>query len=58
MKQYWDVMFGVSGAITTLSLTLVNQLLAFCAGVVTLLILGLRLRREWQHRDKPPEDKI
>jgi hypothetical protein len=58
MNKNWDIIFGTGGVITTLTLTQINQILAFCAGVLTLFILAIRACREWSHRNKPPEDNV
>lgn len=55
MQKHWDVLFGAGGIATTLTLTQFNQMLACAAGLVTLFVLVMRARREWRHRNKPPE---
>lgn len=52
-----DIIFGTAGTALTFGLSAVNVFLGFGAGVLTVLILALKLRREWLHRDDPPTEK-
>jgi len=54
--KHLDVMFGTAGAIATISLSAINVFLGFIAGALTVGILILRFRREWNHRNDPPTD--
>lgn len=57
MQKHWDVMFGVGGTASTITLTQVNAYLAFISGVITVFIVVVRARREWKHRNEPPAKK-
>lgn len=52
MKQHWDLIVGSFGALGTLTLSQVNGLLAFATGAITLIVMVLKLRREWLNRNK------
>ena len=51
-NQQWDVAFGILGTAGTLSLSFINVMLGCMAGVLTVCVMGLRLRKEWKDRDK------
>lgn len=50
-----DLIFGAAGTVGTLTLGQINVALGCAAGVLTVTILAFRLRREWRHRNDPPE---
>lgn len=54
--KHGDLLFGTIGTGSSLGLAHINLALGISAGVVTLCVMILRLRREWNHRDKPPEE--
>ncbi len=54
--KYGDVMFGTVAAIFTYAAGHFNEILAAVVGLVSLCVMLLRLRREWKHRDDPPDD--
>ncbi len=63
MSDFWnlqvrhgDLLFGVIGTGSTVGFLWVNGALAFVAGALTVGVMALRLRREWKHRNDPPED--
>lgn len=51
-----DVIFGTAGTAATFGLGFVNVAAGCIAGVLTVGILILRLRREWIHRNDPPKE--
>lgn len=56
MKHNGDIIFGTIGTAGTALLSTVNVYLACIAGVFTCLVMALKLRREWLHRNDPPEE--
>lgn len=56
LMKHGDVIFGAVGTASSFTLGTVNLLLGCTAGVLTVGVMGLRLRREWRHRNRPPED--
>lgn len=46
-----DIFFGVAGTAGTITLTQVNAVLACLAGLLTVAVMTLRLRREWKQRN-------
>ncbi len=50
MKQ-WDLMLGTAGAATTWGLSDINQALACIAGILTIVLLLYRVRREHKRRN-------
>ena len=51
-----DVILGTLGSTATFTLGAINVWLGITAGVLTVSVMFLKLRREWNHRDEPPED--
>lgn len=47
-----DIVFGVVGTTTSLTLSQFNVALGCLAGLLTVCVMGLRLRKEWRNRDK------
>lgn len=47
-----DIVFGVVGTTTSLTLSQVNVGLGCLAGLLTVAVMGLRLRKEWRNRNK------
>ena len=52
--KHWDAIFATVGMGGTLAT--VNTLLATVIATLTILMLALRLRKEWNNRNKPPDD--
>jgi Na+/proline symporter len=52
-----DILIGTVGTATTFGLGFFNVVLGCIAGILTVSILLLKLRREWQHRNDPPTEK-
>lgn len=52
-----DICFGIAGSVTTWGLTAVNGILALIAGILTVAVMVLRLRREWKIRNRDPDDE-
>ena len=50
-----DIVFGTLGTVGTITLAQFNAILACGAGLLTVGVMGLRLRREWKHRNDPPK---
>lgn len=50
MKKF-DVIFGTAGTTATLTLNQINSILALVAGLLTVGVMFLRLRREWKNRN-------
>lgn len=48
----WDITFGAAGTIGTVGLSQINLMLGFLAGVLTVAVMLLRLRKEWKDRNK------
>jgi len=57
MRQNWDVIFGTAGTAGTITLSQINAYLAFMVGVLTVIVMTIRLRREWKNRNTPPTDE-
>jgi hypothetical protein len=58
MNRHWDLAFGTGGFIGTITLAQINTAIACAVGLTTLAVMGLRLRREWRHRNKRPDDGV
>jgi hypothetical protein len=54
--KHGDIIFGTVGTISTGILSTINIILAFIAGSLTVFVMVLRARREWKHRNLPPEE--
>jgi len=52
-----DVMFGTVGTVLTFMFNAINPFLGFIAGVLTVVVLCFKLRREWLHRNDPPTER-
>lgn len=52
MKHHWDLVVGSLGTVGALTLSQVNGLLAFATGAITLIVMVLKLRKEWLNRNK------
>jgi hypothetical protein len=55
MKNDHDVVFGFLTSAITFIVSHFNAIIGGCIGVISLGIMLLRLRREWKHRNDPPE---
>ena len=53
-----DVILGTIGSTATFTLGALNVWLGICAGVLTVSVMAIKLRREWRHRDLPPDDPL
>lgn len=53
--RHGDIAFGAIGTAGTFTLAHVNLLLGCIAGALTVGVMLLRLRKEWKHRNDPPE---
>lgn len=51
----WDISFGVGGTVATIGLSQCNAILAFATGILTVTVMIMRCRREWQNRNKKPD---
>lgn len=51
MNRQWDVLVGVAGTATSLTFAEANTIVAFMAGVLTVMLLMFRVRREWLRRN-------
>lgn len=49
-----DILIGTVGTGATFGLGFLNVALGCIAGALTVIILVLKLRREWLHRNDPP----
>lgn len=47
-----DIIFGAVGTSATFGLTQINLTLGCIAGVLTVIVMLLKLRKEWRDRDK------
>lgn len=56
--KHGDIIFGTIGTAATFILSHFDRVLAITAGLLTVGILILRFRREWLHRNDPPNDKM
>lgn len=56
IMKHGDLIFGAVGTAGTITLTHINLLLGFVAGILTVGVMALRFRKEWKYRDKPPKD--
>jgi hypothetical protein len=48
LHKNWDITLG---AVTVITLSRFNEIVATIAGLISLSILGIRLRREWINRN-------
>ena len=58
IMKNWDIPFGASGFVATISIATVNQAMATVIALMTIFILSLRMCREWKNRNKPPEGDL
>ena len=56
MQKHWDSIFGAVGMVGTITIGHVNLAIGCAVGIATLFVMLLRARREWRHRDRPPEE--
>ena len=55
--RHGDILFGAIGTSATFGLAQVNQVLACIAGVMTVVVMGIKLTKEWKNRhDKKSDD--
>jgi hypothetical protein len=54
--KHGDIVFGTVGTAGTFGLGTVNLWLGCVAGVLTVGVMAIRLRREWKHRNDPPKE--
>ena len=54
--RHWDIAGGITGTLATVTLSNVNEWLACAAGVLTVIMLSLRVRSEWINRNRKPKD--
>lgn len=51
-----SVLLGTIGTTITFILSNFDKVLAYVAGILTVVLLILKVRREWKHRNDPPAD--
>jgi len=51
-----SVLLGTIGTAATFILSHFDKVLAIAAGILTVALLLLKLRREWRHRNDPPQE--
>ena len=57
IMKHGDILFGAIGTSATFGLAQVNQVLACIAGVMTVVVMGIKLTKEWKNRnDKKSDD--
>jgi hypothetical protein len=56
IMKHGDIVFGTVGTAGTFGLGTVNLWLGCVAGVLTVGVMAIRLRREWKHRNDPPKE--
>ena len=57
IMKHGDILFGTIGTSATFGLSLVNLTLGCIAGVMTVIVMGIKLKKEWKHRnDKKSDD--
>ena len=55
--KHGDILFGAIGTSATFGLAQVNQILACIAGVMTIIVMGVKLRKEWKSRNEKPSSQ-
>ena len=55
--KHGDILFGAIGTSATFGLAQVNQILACIAGVMTIIVMGVKLRKEWKSRNAKPSSQ-
>lgn len=50
--KHGDILFGTIGTTATFGLTLVNLTLGCIAGVMTVVVMAIKLRKEWKNRNE------
>ena len=55
--KHGDILFGARGTSATFGLAQVNQILACIAGVMTIIVMGVKLRKEWKSRNAKPSSQ-
>ena len=56
MKHNGDLFFGALGTSLSFGLGSLNLALGCTAGALTVFVMLLRARREWRHRNDPPDE--
>lgn len=49
--KHGDILFGTIGTTATFGLSLINLTLGCIAGVMTVLVMGIKLKKEWKNRN-------
>ena len=53
--KHGDILFGAIGTSATFGLAQVNLILGCIAGVMTVIVMGIKLKKEWKHRNDDKE---
>ena len=57
IMKHGDILFGAIGTSATFGLAQFNQILACIAGVMTIIVMAVKLRKEWKSRNEKPSSK-
>jgi hypothetical protein len=49
--KHGDILFGTIGTTATFGLSLINLTLGCIAGVMTCVVMGIKLKKEWKNRN-------
>ena len=49
--KHGDILFGAIGTSVTFGLAQFNLILGCIAGVMTVIVMSIKLRKEWKHRN-------
>ena len=55
--KHGDILFGAIGTSATFGLAQFNQILACIAGVMTIIVMAVKLRKEWKSRNEKPSSQ-
>lgn len=50
--KHGDILFGTIGTTATFGLTLVSLTLGCIAGTMTVVVMALKVRKEWKNRNE------
>ena len=56
MFRHWDIASGAGATLAVVKLESFNSGIATMVGVLTVILLSLRVRSEWRNRNKPTKD--
>ena len=57
IMKHGDILFGTIGTSATFGLAQFNQVLACIAGVLTIIVMSVKLLKEWKSRNEKPSSQ-